>query len=143
MPVRTSEATQPTARAPGGKVYMMRKEEAENAPNVLIGNFTINTYPVEVLFDSSAMHSFISDRLVSKMQETLMSKHSMLSVALPDGKMVNCQELFIDYPILTHNHEFLADLYRFKPTEFDIILGMEWLSKHQGQIDCLKQEITL
>jgi len=49
----------------------------------------------------------------------------MLSIALPDGKMVNYQELFIDRPILIHSHECLADLYRFKLTEFDIILGMD------------------
>jgi len=67
----------------------------------------------------------------------------MLSITLPDGKMVNCQELFVDYPILIHNHELLADLYRFELTEFDVILGMEWLSKHQAKIDCLKQNITL
>ena len=44
--------------------------------------------------------------------------------------MVNFQKLFIDSSILIHSHEFLADLYRFEVTEFDIILDMDWLSKH-------------
>jgi len=110
----------------------MRKEEAENAPNMVIGNFSIQTHPVEVLSDFGATHSFISARLVSKMQENLTSRHSMLSIALPDGKVVSCQELFVDCPILIHSYEFLADLYRFELTEFDIILGMDWLSKHQA-----------
>jgi len=40
---------------------MMRKEEVlEDAPNVEIGNFSIRTYPMEVLFDSGATYSFIS-----------------------------------------------------------------------------------
>jgi len=113
-------------RAPGGRVYMIRQEEAEDAPNVMTGNFIIKIYLAEVLFDFSATYSFISNRLVSKMQKTLMSRHSILSIALSDRKMVNCQELFIDYPILIHIHEFLADLYRFELTEFDNILGMNW-----------------
>ena len=44
---------------------------------------------------------------------------------------------------LNPQHELLADLYRFELNEFDIILGMDWLSKQQAQIDCLKQKITL
>ena len=72
-----------------------------------------------------------------------MSSHSMLSIALPNGKMADYQELFRDCPILFHSHEFLVDLYRFELTKFDIILDMDWLSKHQAQIDYLKQMITL
>jgi len=56
---------------------------------------------------------------------------------------VNYQELFVDYPILIYGSQLLADLYRFKLTDFDIILAMDWLSKHQAQLDCLKQKITL
>jgi len=128
----------PLFRAPGGRVFVMTKEEVENVPNVVTPS-----KPAPILFDSGATHSFTSTRLVRKMQGTLTSRHSILSIALPDGKVVNCQELFVDCPILVHNHEFLADLYRFELTEFDIILGMDWLSKHQAQIDCIKQKITL
>jgi len=72
-----------------------------------------------------------------------MSRHSMLSIALCDRKMVSWQELFINSPILIRSHEFDADLYIFELTEFDINLGTEWLSKHQAQIDCVKQNIIL
>jgi len=102
----------------------MSKEEAENAFNVVTGNFPIQTHPVKVLFDSGATHSFTSARLVRKMQGTLTSRPSILSIAPAKGKMVNCYELFVGCPILVHNHEFVADLYRFESTEFDIILVM-------------------
>jgi len=45
----------------------MRKAEVEDAPNVMTGNFSIKTHPVEVLFDSNATHAFIS----AKLAETL------------------------------------------------------------------------
>jgi len=38
----------------------MHKEETEDAPNVVTGTFSIQAQLVDVLFDSSAMHSFIS-----------------------------------------------------------------------------------
>jgi len=64
-------------------------------------------------------------------------KSSLLSMILPDGKTVRCEELYEDCPIRMHGHEFLADLYRFELTDFGIILGMDWLAKYQTQIDCL------
>ena len=56
---------------------------------------------------------------------------------------MNCQELFIGSPILIHGQDFLANLYKFELMEFDVILGMDWLSKHRVHVDCLKQKMTL
>jgi len=41
----------------------------------------------------------------------------------------------MDYPMQIKGHEFLADSDKFGLTDFDIILGMDWLSKYQTQID--------
>jgi len=49
-----------------------------------------------------------------------------------------CEELYEDCPIRMYGHGFLADLYRFKLTEYGAILRMDWLAKHQAQIDCPK-----
>jgi len=63
-------------------------------------------------------------------------KPSLLSVILPDGKTVMGEELYEDCPIRMYEHEFLANLYRFEIIDFRAILGMDWLVKHQVQIDC-------
>jgi len=42
----------------------MRKEEANDAPNVVTGTFSIQAKLVDVLFDSGITHSFISIKLV-------------------------------------------------------------------------------
>jgi len=57
----------PPPRTPEGRAYVMWKEEVEDTPNIVIGNFTVKTHHVEVLFDFGATHSFISARLVSKL----------------------------------------------------------------------------
>jgi len=33
-----------------------------------------------------------------------------------------------------HIDELLVDLYKFKLTDFDVILGMYWFSKYKAQI---------
>jgi len=60
------------------------------------------THPIEVLFDYGAKHSFISARLVQSLLLVLTSRHSLLSIALSDGKALSCPKLFIDWPIKIH-----------------------------------------
>ena len=57
---------------------------------------------------------------------------------LPHGKTVTYEELYKDCPLRMYEYEFLAELYGFELTEFGVILGMDWLAKHQAQIDCLR-----
>ena len=109
----------------------------EDTPKVVTGNFSTRTYHVDVLFNSGATHSFISSRLVETLWLAPTIRQSLLSIAHPDGKVVNCPDLYIDYPIQIHGHDFLANLYKFELTKFDII------SKHQAHIDCLKHKVTL
>ena len=124
-------------------MYVMREEEAEDAPNVVMGTFFLLTQLVDVLFDSGATHSFISVRLVEPLGLTPLRRSSLLYVTLPDGKTVSCEELYEGCPLRIYECEFLADLYKFELTDFRVILGMDWLAKYQAQIDCLKQKVSL
>ena len=46
-------------------------------------------------------------------------------------------------PIIIHDREFFADLIALPFHEFDLILGMDWLSKHRATIDCDKKTVVL
>ena len=48
-----------------------------------------------------------------------------------------------NYPLSIDQEVFEADLIQLDLLEFDIILGMDWLSKHGATIDCQKQKVTL
>ena len=114
----------------------MCKEEVEDAPNIVMGTFSIQAQPVDVLFDSGAMHFFIYVQLVETLGLVLTHKSSSLSVIPSDGRTVRCEELYENCPIRMYEHEFLADLYTFKLTDFGFILGMNWLAKYHAQTDC-------
>ena len=86
----------------------MRMEEVEDAPNMVTGNFSIRIYPVEVSFNSGGPYSFIFARLVETLQLVSTTRHSLLSIALPDGKVVDCRDLYMDCHIPIHGHDFLA-----------------------------------
>ena len=121
----------------------MWKEEAEDAPIVVMGIFSLLTDSVDILFDSGATHSFISVKLVETLGLHPTRKSLLLSVMLPNGKTVSCEELYEGCPIKMCECEFPTDLYKFELTYFGVILGMDWLAKYQAQIDCPKCKITL
>ncbi|KAK1644663.1 hypothetical protein QYE76_062468 [Lolium multiflorum] len=45
----------------GGRLYHMNAEEAQEAPDVVLGMFSVNSIPARVLFDSGASHSFVTE----------------------------------------------------------------------------------
>ncbi|KAK1682504.1 hypothetical protein QYE76_043352 [Lolium multiflorum] len=48
----------------GGRLYHMNAEEAQEAPDVVLGMFSVNSIPARVLFDSGASHSFVTEDFV-------------------------------------------------------------------------------
>ena len=51
--------------------------------------------------------------------------------------------VYKNYPIVIQDREFSADLIALSFCEFDLILGMEWLSKHRAIIYCDKKTVVL
>ena len=44
---------------------------------------------------------------------------------------------------MVHDREFPVDLIALPFHEFDLILGMDWLSKHRAIVDCDKKMVLL
>lgn len=57
--------------------------------------------------------------------------------------MIECPVLYKHIPIVIAEHEFPGDLVQFDMSEFDIILGMDWLTVHGETIDCRDLKVTL
>ena len=51
--------------------------------------------------------------------------------------------VYRDCPIKKREYEFLGDLIELSFKEFGVILGMDWLSRHQAIVDCRMKRVTL
>ena len=51
--------------------------------------------------------------------------------------------MYKNCPIKTREYEFLGYLIELSFKEFDEILGMDWLSRHQVVVDCRMKRVTL
>jgi hypothetical protein len=70
-----------------GRVNHMTSEEAQQAPDVVLGMLLASSHPATILFDSGASHSFISSSFVAKHSLPIAAmKHTML-VSSPGGEM--------------------------------------------------------
>ena len=64
-------------------------------------------------------------------------------VTSPLGHNVRVNRVYKNCPLTVHDREFLTDLIALPFHEFDLILGMDWLSKHRDIVDCDKKTILL
>ena len=64
-------------------------------------------------------------------------------VTNPLGHTVRVNRAYKNCPLTVHDREFLIDLIALPFHEFDLILGMDWLSKHRVIVDYDKKIVLL
>nr|XP_017239592.1 PREDICTED: uncharacterized protein LOC108212378 [Daucus carota subsp. sativus] len=109
----TSETKGATSRT----FKMTRKKTAKEA-DVVAGTLSVNSVDAKVLFDSGASKSFISEKFVSQLNCEIIALRENLVI-----EVANCDRVSLG--------------------EFDVILGMDWLSQHKAKIDCKNREVVL
>jgi hypothetical protein len=117
-------------------------EEVQEAPDVVIGIFFINDTSAVVLFDSGASHSFISTTYVEKHNLPIALLKCQMIVSSPGGDMP-ARQLCLKVNLKIRGVDFVANLIVLESKGIDVILGMDWLSKHEVLIDCAKKSIKL
>ena len=106
------------------------------------GTLTLFHSRVRSLFDTSASNSFIVVRmmndlgLVPRELETVLNARSPLGVTIKLGKV--CK----DCPLTLENRNFAIDLIILSMSEFDVILGIDWLTKYGAILDHVSKSIT-
>ena len=64
-------------------------------------------------------------------------------VTNPLGHSVRVNRVYKNCPLMVHDREFSINLLALPFHEFDLILGMDWLSKHRAIVDCDKKTVLL
>ena len=85
---------------------MMKRDEVEDALDVVRGTFSIHSYPVNVLFDYRASHSFIAPGIVDKLKLVPSLGSPAMSITMPSEDTRTCKKLFIGCPMLIVGQEF-------------------------------------
>jgi hypothetical protein len=117
-------------------------EEAQEAPDVVIGMFLINDTSAVVLFDSRAPHYFIFAAYVGKHNLPLALLRCQMIVSSPGGDMP-AKQLRPKVNLKIRAVDFVANLIVLESKGIDVIIGMDWLSKYKVLIYCAKKSVKM
>ena len=135
-----NQGKRPPAKA---RAYALTGIDNPEATDIVEGKAIVHNFVCKVLFDPGATHSFISTACASKIKlrsETLDTPYEVYS------PMGTCSTTYVRYrncPVTIENKEYLADLIDLPIQEYDLILGMDWLYRHQAIVDCFTKTIRL
>ena len=124
------------------KVNMMNAAQAEDSSEVIMGNLLVNDIPARVLFDTGASLSFISKPFASMNDLHTVDLPKPIAVSSP-GLFMNTKMMVPDVSIKMGDYKFLSSPMVLGNSDIDLILGMDWISKHKAQLDCAARQIQL
>jgi hypothetical protein len=124
-----------------GKVNHVAVEEAQEAPDVVIGTFFVNDISAVVQFDFGASHSFICAAYVQKHNLPIALLRCQMIVSSPGGDMP-ARQLCPKVNLKIRGVDFVTNLIVLESKGIDVIHGMDWLGKHKVLIDCAKKSIN-
>ena len=123
--------------------YAMKAMEDTDAPDVIVGNFQIFDTTVHALIDPGSTHSYIYTDIPTVKNLPRSGTEYDILVTNPLGHSVIVNRVYRYCPIRIREYEFPRDLIELSFKEFDVILGKDWLSRHQVIVDCRMKRVTL
>ncbi|VFQ76223.1 unnamed protein product [Cuscuta campestris] len=147
QPQRPPQQRQPQAtphqqgRAPA-RTYAMQGRADPNH-DVILGMFTLFGSDLLALIDPGSTLSYICVPLPANSVVARGQLESPMLVSNPLGHSMSLHHVYRQCPLTARGKIFLADLIELPYKEFDIILGMDWLTEHQAVVDCSSRTVRL
>nr|GFA54397.1 reverse transcriptase domain-containing protein [Tanacetum cinerariifolium] len=124
-------------------VYQLGAVNAQKDPKVVTGTFLLNNHYATALFDSSADRRFVSTKFSTLINIKPVEIDTSYEVELGDGKIVSTNDVLKGCTLNLLNHSFPIDLMVIELGSFDVIIGMDWLSKNDAAILCGEKKVRI
>nr|GEU88000.1 hypothetical protein [Tanacetum cinerariifolium] len=126
-----------------GKAFALGVVEALQDPHVVTGTFSLNDHFTTVLFDFCADYSFISTNFLPliDMKPNVISLGYEIKIA--SGLKVETIKFIRGCRLELEGYTFIIDLIPFGHGNFDVIVGMDWLSKLRAKIVCFEKIVQI
>ncbi|GKB77974.1 reverse transcriptase domain-containing protein [Tanacetum coccineum] len=118
------------------KAYLLRDKNAHQDPNVVTGTFLLNQHLARVLFYSGADKSFVSISRASMLNIPPITLDTTYDIEMVDGNLVGTNTVIQSCTLILLNQPFKINLMPIKLGSFDVVIGMDWLSKYHARIIC-------
>jgi len=124
-------------------VHYTAMEEIPMGEVVTVDMFLVNQHPTIVLFDSGALHSFMSHTFASKHNQKIVEvDKGSYSISLARAT-ISTNQIVRDVLISIQERKYTMDLIVLLGLAIDVILYMSWMSGHGVFIDTTTRTIML
>ncbi|GJY25422.1 putative reverse transcriptase domain-containing protein [Tanacetum coccineum] len=126
-----------------GRAYLLRDKNAHQDQNMVTGMFLLNQHLARVLFDTGADKSFISLSFASTLNIPPITIDTFYDIEMADGTLVSTNTVIKGCTLTLLNQPFEINLMPIKLGSFDVVIGMDWLSKYHAKIFCDEKVIHI
>nr|GEW90104.1 hypothetical protein [Tanacetum cinerariifolium] len=120
-----------------GRAYAMGGRDASSDSNIITGTLLLNNRYATILFNTGADRSFVSTTFSALIDITPTTLENHYDVELADRKIIRVNTIIRGCTLNFMNHPFNIDLMPVPLGSFDVIIGMDWLTKYHGIEACL------
>ncbi|GKB76848.1 reverse transcriptase domain-containing protein [Tanacetum coccineum] len=114
-----------------GRAYALGGGDDNPDSNIVTGTFLLNNRYAYILFDSGADRSFVSTTFSALIDIPPTALDIRYTVELADRRIVESETIIRGCTLNLLDHPFITDLMPVELGSFDVIIGMDWLSKYQ------------
>ncbi|GJU94658.1 putative reverse transcriptase domain-containing protein, partial [Tanacetum coccineum] len=105
--------------------------------------FLLNNRCASILFDTGADRIFVSTTFSTLIDIITTTLDHGYDVELADGRIIGVNTVLQVCTMNFLNHPFHIDLMPVQMGSFDVIIGMDWLTKYHAIIDCAKKIVRI
>ncbi|GJU02290.1 putative reverse transcriptase domain-containing protein [Tanacetum coccineum] len=126
-----------------GRAYALGGGDGNPNSNVVTGTFLLNNHYAYILFDSRADRSFVSTTFSALIDIPPTALDISYAVELDDGRIAESNTIIRGCTLSLLDHPFSTDLMPVELDSFDVIIGMDWLSRYHAVIICDKKIVRI
>src|SRR5436189_15176 len=126
-----------------GRAYAMAPPQVSTEPlerSVIRGTISVYTSNAQVLIDTGASHSFISYAFCKTLGLRLDRLYEPLEVSTLVNGVAVLTDICRGCDLEIAGHKLSFDFILLRMTDFDIIIGIDWLMEFRAYIDCYQRK---
>ncbi|KAI3798882.1 hypothetical protein L1987_34166 [Smallanthus sonchifolius] len=125
------ENANPVAR---GLAFNINTNEAQANNDVVNDTYPINQQYASIMFETGSDRSFVSFEFEPQLAMSRDKLDKPFDILVADGYSVSCDTIIRDCTLNLNDHDFSINLIPMALGGFDIIVGMDWMTKHHAEV---------
>ncbi|XP_074352081.1 uncharacterized protein LOC141691242 [Apium graveolens] len=122
-------------------VFALTVNQAATNSGTVSGTLLVGRRDAYVLFDTGSTYSVVSLSFVRHLDVAPSLLYPYISISTPMGNSVVISDVYRECPIAVGDKNYKVNLLPMETHDFDVILGMDWLSEHRATIDCQEKRV--